>query len=600
MVQLDTQEAIYNVIPVSPGIAIGKTLFVASAGELHQNIAKNTIAADAVESELAKLYGTVEKTKENIRKLGNELKEKLDGSQATIFDAHLMMISDKSLLGEAEKGIRNELKNAAWAFADAAEKYASVMDAMPDPYLSERASDIRDVAKRFLAVFYNTGDSAINDQVSDRRIIIANELTPSETAKFDKKKILGFAVVKGSATSHTAILARSMQIPAVVNIPEELNNLAGDTAVIIDGFAGRLIVNPKPRTLEAYRLKAAEANKIYSRLLQDKKLVAETTDGFVVQLAINLEDAADGSKLSEYGAEAVGLFRTELLFMGRNTLPDEEEQFELYKNLLTSVEGRMVVVRTLDVGGDKNSTLIYKSNEENPFLGLRGIRLCLQERRDIFRTQLRALLRAGIYGNLKIMLPMLSSVIEVHETRALIAEIQAELQAENIEHLRKVSLGGMVETPVCALMVEHFAAILDFLSIGTNDLVQYTMSIDRVNEKVSYLYQPASPAVLELIHRTVKAAKRNNIWVSVCGEMAGDPMYTPLLLGLGVNELSMEPNSLNAVRRVVRSLSMSDAENMCIKAMNCTRSKEVRALTMELLKKSAPEVAELLLMQQSE
>lgn len=599
MFKIDQQDIIYNVIPVSPGIAIGKTMFIASGDDLGQSTAKNLIASEEVESEIAKLHDTIEKTKNKIASLSNELKSKLAGSQATIFDAHLMMISDKSLISAAENGIRNELKNAAWSFADAAEKYASVMDAMPDPYLSERAADIRDVAKRFLEVFYNNEEKNITDRVSDRRIIIANELTPSETAKLDKKKILGFAVAKGSATSHTAILARSIQIPALVGIPEELNALPSDIPVIIDGFAGRLIVNPRPRTLEAYRLKAAEANKIYSRLLQDKKLVAETTDGFVVQLAVNLENPENGSKLSEFGAEAVGLFRTELLFMGRDTLPDEEEQFELYKKLLSSVEGRMVVIRTLDVGGDKHNNLIYKADEENPFLGLRGIRLCLKERRDIFRTQLRALLRAGIYGNLKIMLPMLSSVIEVHETRALIAEIQEELSQENIEHLHNVCLGGMVETPVCALMVDHFAAILDFLSIGTNDLVQYTMSIDRVNEKVSYLYQPASPAVLELIHRTVTAAKKHNIWVSVCGEMAGDPLYTPLLLGLGIDELSMEPNSLNAVRRVVRSLSMSDAENMVQQAMHCTRSKEVRDLTMELLKKSAPEVAELLLMQQN-
>ncbi len=597
---IESEEIIYNVIPVSPGIAIGKVLIVGTNGSLGSSIVKTEITPDQVEDELQTLHTAINKTKESIELLSNELKKKLSGSQAAIFDAHLLMISDKSLINEAENGIRKELKNAAWAFADAAEKYASVMEAMPDPYLSERAADIRDIAKRFLAIFYNNEELNITDRVSDRRIIIADELTPSETAKFDKKKILGFAVDKGSTTSHTAILARSMQIPAVVDIPQELRQLPSDATIIIDGFAGRIIVNPQHRTLEAYRLKAAEANKIYSRLLQDKQLVAETQDGFVIQLAINLENADDGKNLNEYGAEAVGLFRTELLFIGKDRLPSEDEQFETYKKLLTAAEGKMVIIRTLDVGGDKGDNLIYKANEQNPFLGLRGIRLCLKERQDIFRTQLRALLRAGVYGNLKIMLPMLSSITEVHESRAIIEELQKELKAENIDHLRYVSLGGMVETPVCALMVEHFAAILDFLSIGTNDLVQYTMSIDRVNEKVSYLYQPASPAVLELIHRTVQAAKKNNIWVSVCGGMASDPLYTPLLLGLGVNELSMEPNSLNAVRRVVRSLKMSDAEEMVQKAMNCTRSQEVRNLTMELLKKSAPEVAELLLMQQPE
>lgn len=592
-----SKEKIFDVIAVSPGIAIGKTLLIGAASNLQNQIITRNIAPEEVDSELHKFYTTAKKTQESITKLKDEVTNRLDANQAAIFDAHLMMINDKALISDVEKAIKTQHKSADCAFFEAAEHYAKVMEAIPDPYLRERASDIRDVAKRFLTIFYCEEELSIMDQISDRRIIIANELTPSETANFDPKKILGFAVETGSSTSHTAILARSMQMPAVVNIPLELFSLKSDVTVIIDGFAGRVIIDPSDRTLEAYRLKAAEANKLYSLLMQDKELVAETKDGFVVQLGANLDKVSSTSELNQYGAEAIGLFRTEMLFLSNDNIPSEEEQFELYKQLLSSVDGKMVVVRTLDIGGDKLNDSVYRNAEQNPFLGLRGIRLCLKERQDIFRTQLRALLRAGVYGNLKIMLPMLSSVSEVHETREIIAEIQEDFRKNNIEHTSNVSLGGMVETPVCALMVEHFARILDFLSIGTNDLVQYTMSIDRSNEKVAYLYQPASPAVLELIYRTVNAARKNNIWVSVCGQMAADPLYTPLLLGLGVNELSMEATSINAVRRVIRSLKMSDAEKMTLQAMNCTRSSEVRNLSLELLKHSAPEVAELLLMQ---
>ena len=502
-----------------------------------------------------------------------------------------------ALVHDIENLIKSELKSAEFAVYEASEKYVKVLEELSDPYLRERAADVRDVRSRVLENFHVSEEKALDENIIDRRIIIADELTPSETAHLPADKVLGFAVNIGSPTSHTAILARSMRMPAVVGMPPEIMSLDPDTEIIIDGYAGRLIVNPEIRTLEAYQLKAQEASNFYSSLLEETELLAETRDGFLVQLAGNIEKIEDTVELKKFGAEAVGLFRSEISFLSYPEPPSEDEQFELYKKLLSSMDGKMVVVRTLDIGGDKLNNSVFRHQEQNPFLGLRGIRLCLKAKQDIFRTQLRALLRAGVYGDLKIMLPMLTSVHEIIEVKKIIAELQEELHKEKIHFAQKVSIGAMIETPASALLVEHIAPLVDFLSIGTNDLVQYTMAIDRSNDLVTYLYQPANPAILELIGRTVIAARNNNIWVSVCGQMASDPLYTPLLLGLGVNELSMDPASLSIIRRVIRSLKMSEAEFLASEALKCKSSVDVRRLSMELLKKTVPEIADIIIMQ---
>lgn len=593
---MSQQEKVFQVTPISPGIAIGKTLKIGSS-HIIDRVEESYISEGEVRNELHKFHSVLENTKKSVASLKEKLKNKLSAGEDAIFDSHLMILEDMALVHDIENLIKSELKSAEFAVYEASEKYVKVLEELSDPYLRERAADVRDVRSRVLENFHVSEEKALDENIIDRRIIIADELTPSETAHLPADKVLGFAVNIGSPTSHTAILARSMRMPAVVGMPPEIMSLDPDTEIIIDGYAGRLIVNPEIRTLEAYQLKAQEASNFYSSLLEETELLAETRDGFLVQLAGNIEKIEDTVELKKFGAEAVGLFRSEISFLSYPEPPSEDEQFELYKKLLSSMDGKMVVVRTLDIGGDKLNNSVFRHQEQNPFLGLRGIRLCLKAKQDIFRTQLRALLRAGVYGDLKIMLPMLTSVHEIIEVKKIIAELQEELHKEKIHFAQKVSIGAMIETPASALLVEHIAPLVDFLSIGTNDLVQYTMAIDRSNDLVTYLYQPANPAILELIGRTVIAARNNNIWVSVCGQMASDPLYTPLLLGLGVNELSMDPASLSIIRRVIRSLKMSEAEFLASEALKCKSSVDVRRLSMELLKKTVPEIADIIIMQ---
>ena len=592
---MTAQEKIFEVTSISPGIAIGKTIRIGGS-HIIEKVQERFITADCVQSELERLSEVLADTKKSVNELKERLKDKLASSEADIFDSHLMILEDMMLINDIENLIKNDLKCAEFAVFEASERYVKVLEEISDPYLRERAADVRDVRSRVLEHFHENEGKSLADNITGRRIVIAEELTPSETAHLPSEKVLGFAVSVGSPTSHTAILARSMRMPAVVGIPEEVLNLEPNVKIIIDGFSGRLIVAPSERTLEAYKLKAQEVNRFYSGLLEESELLAETRDGFIVQLGGNIEKLEDVSELKKAGGEAVGLFRSEISFLSYPAPPSEDEQFELYKKLLSDMDGRMVVVRTLDIGGDKLNDSVFRHQEQNPFLGLRGIRLCLKAKQDIFRTQLRALLRASVYGDLKIMLPMLTSVHEVIEVRNLIAELKKELKKEKFPVAPKVSLGAMIETPASALLVDHIAPLVDFLSIGTNDLVQYTMAIDRSNDLVTYLYQPANPAILELIGRTVIAAKENNIWVSVCGQMASDPLYTPLLLGLGVNELSMDPASLSVIRRVIRSLKMSEAEFLASEALKCRSSIDVRKMSVELLRKTVPEIADIIIM----
>ena len=592
---MTAQEKIFEVTSISPGIAIGKTIRIGGS-HIVEKVQERFITADCVQSELERFSEVLADTKKSVNELKERLKDKLASSEADIFDSHLMILEDMMLINDIENLIKNDLKCAEFAVFEASERYVKVLEEISDPYLRERAADVRDVRSRVLEHFHENEGKSLADNITGRRIVIAEELTPSETAHLPSEKVLGFAVSVGSPTSHTAILARSMRMPAVVGIPEEVLNLEPNVKIIIDGFSGRLIVAPSERTLEAYKLKAQEVNRFYSGLLEESELLAETRDGFIVQLGGNIEKIEDVSELKKAGGEAVGLFRSEISFLSYPAPPSEDEQFELYKKLLSDMDGRMVVVRTLDIGGDKLNDSVFRHQEQNPFLGLRGIRLCLKAKQDIFRTQLRALLRASVYGDLKIMLPMLTSVHEVIEVRNLIAELKKELKKEKFPVAPKVSLGAMIETPASALLVDHIAPLVDFLSIGTNDLVQYTMAIDRSNDLVTYLYQPANPAILELIGRTVIAAKENNIWVSVCGQMASDPLYTPLLLGLGVNELSMDPASLSIIRRVIRSLKMSEAEFLASEALKCRSSIDVRKMSVELLRKTVPEIADIIIM----
>ena len=587
------QELICQGIAASGGYAIGRVCFVRHEGNFYIEPQDGTIAVESVASEIQHFHNALEAARNEILTLQNELRNKADAHDVGIFDAQLLITDDQLLTREVEQMISVGLKPADYAFFRVVEKFVTAISVMPDSYIKERTADIRDVAARVLTHLQDRRGSGMH--YDDQRIILAHDLTPSDTAALDRHRVLGFAVETGSASSHTAILARSMQLPAVLGIPGDFLETAheGDM-LILDGYTGKLILNPTRETEAEYRKKQEETLIFFHKMASENRLSAETRDGFVVQLSGNIEKVEDVDTVHEFGGCGIGLFRSEYMFLNASGLPSEDEQCDVYCRMLAKMNGEPVVVRTLDIGGDKLDQALQRYAEANPFLGLRGIRFCLQERRDILRTQLRALLRAGKFGNLRMMLPMVTCVEEVKEVRRLIAELSDELNDEHIEHALHMPVGAMIETPAAALLAGPLAKVVDFFSIGTNDLVQYTLAVDRTNERLNYLYYPTHPAVLTLIANCITVARRHNIPVSVCGQIAGDPRFTPLLVGMGVHELSMPPSLLGPIRRVVRKLQMADAELAVQEVLECETPEKALSISMQMLREAAPEIAELM------
>ena len=572
--------------PVAGGIAIGRVMRI--HGEVRP-VHQVTIDPADIPTELERFHAALDLTRDQLHKLQNKLREKLHDSEAGIFDAHLLLVEDKTMTMEVERGISEELVDAETAVFRAVDKFAAAFSAVEDVYLRERAGDIRDVGQR---IADNLSSAGVQELAYDEpRIVIAATLTPSETVGMDREKVLGFAVETGSATSHTAILARSLQLPAVVGLSRELlDSLTVADKIIVDGFSGKVIVNPDPGTEEAYRVKKREADDIFRQLRGESELHAVTTDGFVIEIVANVEAQEDYSEIRKNGANGIGLFRTEFLFMDDRHLPDEDEQFEIYKKLMISAGNDPVTIRTMDIGGDKLNSGIVRTEEQNPFLGLRGIRLCLRERRDLFETQLRALMRAGVHGNMQIMLPMISCMDELLETKKIIAGLKVELTARGVPFADSIPLGVMIETPSAAMTADRFALEADFFSIGSNDLIQYTIAADRSNERVAHLYRPGHPAILRLIRFTVEEALKQNIPVAVCGQIAEDTLMIPFLVGLGVNELSMSPVAMPLIKKLIRSLSMHECGELAAKAMQCDNSGDVMELSRDMIRRCAPEL----------
>lgn len=572
--------------PVAGGIAIGRVMRI--HGEVRP-VHQVTIDPADIPTELERFHAALDLTRDQLHKLQNKLREKLHDSEAGIFDAHLLLVEDKTMTMEVERGISEELVDAETAVFRAMDKFAAAFSAVEDVYLRERAGDIRDVGQR---IADNLSSAGVQELAYDEpRIVIAATLTPSETVGMDREKVLGFAVETGSATSHTAILARSLQLPAVVGLSRELlDSLTVADKIIVDGFSGKVIVNPDPGTEEAYRVKKREADDIFRQLRGESELHAVTTDGFVIEIVANVEAQEDYSEIRKNGANGIGLFRTEFLFMDDRHLPDEDEQFEIYKKLMISAGNDPVTIRTMDIGGDKLNSGIVRTEEQNPFLGLRGIRLCLRERRDLFETQLRALMRAGVHGNMQIMLPMISCMDELLETKKIIAGLKVELTARGVPFADSIPLGVMIETPSAAMTADRFALEADFFSIGSNDLIQYTIAADRSNERVAHLYRPGHPAILRLIRFTVEEALKQNIPVAVCGQIAEDTLMIPFLVGLGVNELSMSPVAMPLIKKLIRSLSMHECGELAAKAMQCDNSGDVMELSRDMIRRCAPEL----------
>ncbi|KEZ52739.1 MULTISPECIES: phosphoenolpyruvate--protein phosphotransferase [Metabacillus] len=555
-------------IGASAGIAIAKAYRLE---EPDLTVTKREVADKA--SETARFEEAIQQSKSELEQIKEHAFRELGADKAEIFEAHILVLSDPELLNPVKDKISSESVNAEFAMKETADMFVSMFESMDNEYMKERAADIRDVTKRVIG--HLLGVEIPNpSMISEEVIIIAEDLTPSDTAQLNRQYVLGFTTDIGGRTSHSAIMARSMEIPAVVGTKKATSDIKNGDIVIVDGIDGDVVINPSEEVIAGFEKKKAqyEVQKAeWAKLVNEETI---TKDGQHVELAANIGTPDDVRGVLENGGEAVGLYRTEFLYMGRDQLPTEDEQFEAYKAVLQRMEGKPVVVRTLDIGGDKELPYLNLPKEMNPFLGFRAIRLCLEEQ-EIFRTQLRALLRASTFGNLKIMFPMIAVVDEFREAKAILLEEKAKLVSEGVQVSDTIEIGMMVEIPSTAVLADQFAKDVDFFSIGTNDLIQYTMAADRMNERVSYLYQPYNPAILRLVTLVIEAAHKEGKWVGMCGEMAGDPLAIPVLLGLGLDEFSMSATSILPARSLIKNLSKEEAASFKEEILSMSTTEEV-------------------------
>jgi len=566
------------------GIAASSGIAIAKAYKLVEpDLTYSKTSVEDVPIEIDRFRQALERSKGELEAIRAYTNENLGADKAAIFDAHLLVLSDPELIHPIEEKIENEKVNAEHALKETADMFIAIFEQMDNEYMRERAADIKDVTKRVLAHLLNVeipNPSTISEEV----VVIAVDLTPSDTAQLNRQFVKGFVTDIGGRTSHSAIMARSLEIPAVVGTKHVSSIVENGDIVILDGTTGDVHINPTKELLDSYKeqQKAFDLQKAEWAKLKNEKSV--TIDGHQVELAANIGTADDVEGALNNGAEGVGLFRTEFLYMGRDELPSEDVQFEAYKTVLENMGGKPVVVRTLDIGGDKELSYLKLPDEMNPFLGFRAIRLCLEEK-DLFRTQLRALLRASEYGHLKIMFPMIATVQEFREAKALLLEEKEKLIQEGVRVSENIEVGIMVEIPSTAVLADQFAKEVDFFSIGTNDLIQYTMAADRMNERVSYLYQPYNPSILRLIQMVINAAHKEGKWAGMCGEMAGDETAIPILLGLGLDEFSMSASSILRARSLIRQLNLADMKELAEKAVQMSTSEEVVELVQQTLNK---------------
>lgn len=569
-------QKIINGLGVSEGIRIGKAFLYKPAGK---NIEVNTTAVFNVENELARFALAKEKSLLELDQLIEKTRQNLGKEKAAILKGQQSFLADPTFCPEMEKLIINNSYFAEKAVNQVTQQFITIFESMPNEYMRERAADIRDVGQRLIAQLSGEKGTQLSE-INEEVILIAEDLTPSDTVQLDKTFILGFVTKLGGKTSHTAILSRSLGIPAILGLGDGVEAINDGENLIIDGTTGLCILNPDQNTLKEYRKKQVleQEEKQFLQVYANKPAI--TKDGFQVEIAANIGTVEEAKAVIEQGAEGIGLYRTEFLFMSRQEMPDEEVQFQAYKEVLEIMGEKPVVIRTLDIGGDKELPYLQFQKELNPFLGYRAIRLSL-DKKELLVTQLRAILRASIYGNAKIMFPMISSIEEWRQAKEIYEESRLELQKEGVTVNHAIELGIMVEIPSAALLAKRFAKEVDFFSIGTNDLVQYTLAVDRMNEKVAYLYDHFHPAVINLLKEIVDAAHAEGKWVGMCGGMAGDPLAVPLLLALGLDELSMSGTSLQKVKQVISRVDRSKCLSLFEEILEFNTTIEIR----EALKK---------------
>ncbi len=555
-------------IAASDGVAIAKAYLL-----VEPDLSYSQETTDQPEQEIQKFNDALKNSKIELTKIRNNAEEQLGADKAAIFDAHLLVLDDPEMINPIEEKIKNDKASAPHALTEVSQNFITIFESMDNEYMKERAADIRDVSKRVLA--HLLGVELPNPSIIDESVVIVgHDLTPSDTAQLNKQYIQGFVTNIGGRTSHSAIMSRSLEIPAVVGTKSITDSVEQGDMVIIDGLTGDVIIDPTEDELKAYQHKRESFFADREALKQLRDEPSKTKDGQHVELAANIGTPNDLPGVKDNGAEGIGLYRTEFLYMGRDTMPSEDEQFEAYKKVLQEMNGKRVVVRTLDIGGDKELPYLNLPKEMNPFLGYRAIRLCLDQP-EIFRPQLRALLRASTYGKLNIMFPMVATIKEFRDAKALLLEEKENLKQEGIEVSDDIELGIMVEIPSTAALADVFAKEVDFFSIGTNDLIQYTMAADRMSERVSYLYQPYNPSILRLVKQVIEASHKEGKWTGMCGEMAGDETAIPLLIGLGLDEFSMSATSILKARRQIKNLSQTEMTQLADRAINCATVDEV-------------------------
>lgn len=583
------KEILLQGIGVSPGVVISNAFLLTSEEE---RFVQRQITADDIPREITRFEEALIETRRQIHDIQKQVCEAIGQENAGIFDAHLLVVDDRAFVEEVVRGLSAQHLNVETVLHGVAERYAAALARIEDDYLRERAADVRDVTRRILRNLSGRSGSELM-QLAEPCVVIANDLAPSETATMNREKVVGFATDLGSPTSHTAIMARALGIPAVVGLHDVSVRVSAHDRILIDGNKGLLIIHPSEDRLESYGKVIETRRHIQSELAQLRDEAAETSDGYMVLLSANIETPEDIRAVQENGACGVGLFRSEFLYMTRADLPSEEDQLSAYRTVAEALTPDPVIIRTIDLGGDKFLSHVRMAKEMNPFMGWRAIRFCLAQP-DIFKTQLRAILRASVSGNVRIMYPMISSVDEVLQANQILEEAKQELRDRNQPFNEEIEVGVMIEVPSAALTANLIAPHVKFFSIGTNDLVQYTLAVDRVNERIAYLYEPTHPAILKLIKNTIDIGHEHGIWTGICGEMAGNPLMVPLLMGLGADEFSVSPTLVPVVKDVIRNLRYAQAEELADQAMASVSPKEVLDICRKLTQEIAPEVIELI------
>ena len=566
-------------IPAAPGIVIGKAYKI---GREEFTVPRLEIKQEEIPLQIQLFEEALIQTRKEIIDLQKRIAADMGQEPAQIFDAHLLVLEDRMLIEEVISRLKKDRLNVAYIFSEVLKHYIEVFSKIEDEYLKERIVDINDVGKRILRNLLGKKRIGL-EEISERVVVVAHDLSPSDTAAMHKKNVCGFVTDIGGKTSHTAIMAKSLEIPAVVGAESATQKIKAGDMVIVDGNTGLIILEPDEETLKLYQSESEKLRGITRKFLEQKDLPAVTKDGKAIEISANIELPEDVPAISVHGGQGIGLYRTEFFYMNRKGLPTEEEHYQAYKYVAEEMNPHSVVVRTIDLGGDKFLSQLEMPQEMSPFLGWRAIRFCLA-RPEIFKTQLRAILRASVHGKLKIMYPMVSGIEELQQANAILKDCKEELKREGKPFDDKIEVGAMIEVPSAAITADLLTAEADFFSIGTNDLIQYSLAVDRTNEKVAYLYDPAHPAVLRMIKSIIDAAHNAGIWVGMCGEMAGDPAFAMILLGLGLDEFSMPPQVIPQIKYIIRSVTIKEAKVFAQQALKLSTGKQVEEFSQAKLK----------------